>query len=95
MQTSTTAQAKLVQNLSNNPEALKMIKELAEIIKPLIDSTHDMQQISKDYYAEYMGILGRAAQGKPKGYLKLMAISMLYVGCNPNGVEEAVKLLSN
>lgn len=54
-----------------------------------------MQQVSKDYYAEYMGILNRATQGKPKGYTKLMAISMLYAGCNPSGINAAVKILSN
>lgn len=78
-----------------SPEAMAMIKELAEILKPLIDEVHNLPKVSKDYYAEYMGILGRATQGKPQGYLKLMAISMLYVGCNHNGINEAVKALSN
>lgn len=89
----TTAKTNLESKLS--PEALTMVKELANIIEPLIEVVHNSPQVSSNYYAEYMGILSRATENKPSGYLKLMAIAMLYVGCNPNGLNDAVKLLSN
>lgn len=93
MQTENKAQQSIKSKFT--PEAFAMIKDLAGTVKPLLDEVHSLPKVSKDYYSEYMGILGRATQGKPQGYLKLMAIAMLYAGCNHNGVNEAVKLLSN
>lgn len=93
MQTENKAQQSIKSKFT--PEAFAMIKDLAETVKPLLDEVHSLPKVSKDYYSEYMSILGRATQGKPQGYLKLMAIAMLYAGCNHNGVNEAVKILSN
>lgn len=93
MITESKAQQSIASNLS--PEAVAMVKDLAETVKPLLDEVHSLPKVSKDYYAEYVGILGRATQGKTQGYLKLMAISMLYAGCNPSGINAAVKILSN
>jgi len=93
MEATTTAQINLIKKLS--PEALTIIKELAEIVKPLVDNVHQAPQVSKNYYAEYMGILSRSASNKGIEYIKLMAITLLYLGCNPDGVNNAVKLLSN
>lgn len=92
-----TVESKAKENIANllSPQAFEMIKDLAETVKPLLDEVHSLPKVSKDYYFEYMSILGRATQGKPQGYLKLMAIAMLYAGCNHNGVNEAVKILSN
>ena len=89
----TTAQANLVKSLS--PELFATVKELGKVVKPLVDNVHNAPQVSKNYYVEYMGILSRATQGKPKGYIKLMAIVLIYLGCNPNGVNDAVKILIN
>ena len=93
MTTESKAQQSIASNLSR--EAMAMVKDLAETIKPLLDEVHSQPKVSKDYYSEYMGILGKATEGKPEEYKKLMAIVMLYVGCNPNGIREAVKILSN
>ena len=89
----TTAQQSIEKNLS--PEALTMVKELSSILKPLLDATHKEQPTSKGYYAEYMAILGKAAANKPTAYIKLLGIAMLYEGCNPEGLNAAVKLLTN
>ena len=88
-----TAQQKIAEKL--NPETLTMIKELAGILKPLLDATHKEKPTSKGYYAEYMAILGKAGANKPTGYIKLLGIAMLYEGCNPEGLNAAVKLLTN
>ena len=88
-----TAKTNIEKNL--NPETLHMVKELARILKPLLDATHNQKPISKNYYAEYMAILGKAAANKPTAYIKLLGIAMLYEGCNPEGLNAAVKLLTN
>jgi len=87
------AQQKIAEKLT--PEALTMVKELGSILKPLLDATHKEQPTSKGYYAEYMAILGEAAENKPTAYIKLLAIAMIYEGCNPEGLNAAVKLLTN
>lgn len=92
-QATTTAQINLIKNLS--PETVTIIKQLAKIVKPLVDNVHEAPQVSKNYYAEYMSILSRSASNKGIGYIKLMAITLLYLGCNPDGVSNAVKLLTN
>ena len=89
----TTAKQSIEKNLS--PEALIMVKELSSILKPLLDATHKEKETSKGYYAEYMAILGKAAENKPTAYIKLLGIAMLYEGCNPEGLNAAVKLLTN
>lgn len=89
----TTAQINMEKKLS--PEIMVIIKELAEIIKPLLDSVHEQPKVSKDYYAEYMLIIGKAAGNKGEGYIKLIGLSMLYLGCNPTGLNNAVKFLTN
>jgi hypothetical protein len=89
----TTAQINIEKKLS--PEIMQMIKELAGILKPLLDATHKEKPTSKGYYAEYMAILGKAGANKPTGYIKLLGIAMLYEGCNPEGLNAAVKFLTN
>jgi hypothetical protein len=89
----TRAKQSIEKNLS--PEALTMVKELSSILKPLLDATHKEQPTSKGYYAEYMAILGKAAENKPTAYIKLLGIAILYEGCNPDGLNAAVKLLTN
>jgi hypothetical protein len=42
-----------------------------------------------------MAILGKAGANKPTAYIKLLGIAMLYEGCNPEGLNAAVKLLTN
>lgn len=88
----TTAQQSIEKNL--NPETLHMVKELARILKPLLDATHNQKPISKNYYAEYMAILGKVVENKPAAYIKLLAVAMIYEGCNPDGLNAAVKLLT-
>lgn len=92
-----TVKPKYLENLEKNlnTETLELIKELANILQPLIEDTHKRQPISKNYYSEYMAILNNAVGNKGTGFLKLLAISMIYIGCNADGVDAAVKLLSN
>ena len=77
--------------LSNlSPELLQAVNSIAETIKPIIEDIHSKQATSQNYYADYMRILSYQ-QHKGKGYVKLLAIAMLKAGCNPMGIESAVK----
>lgn len=78
------------QNLS--AETLNAIQQLSIIVRPALDSIHAGMPITKDYYGEYMEILGSA---KEPAKIKMLALAMLYDGANPDGIEAAVKLLCN
>ena len=81
--------------LDNLSEELKIaVNQIAESIKPIIDDIHKMDAVSKNYYAEYLNVLSHASN-KGKGYVKLLAISMLKAGCNPIGIDAAVKIMYN
>lgn len=81
-----------IENLS--PELKKVVLSMAETIKPLVEDIHNQPPTGKNYYSDYMRILGIAAKkSNSNGMVKLMAIAMLYLGCNPLGIEAAVKNL--
>jgi hypothetical protein len=77
-----------IENLT--PELKIAVLSIAETIKPLIEDIHNNKPTGQYYYNDYMRIL---AYGTKKGnsFVKLMAIAMLHLGCNPNGIETAVK----
>jgi hypothetical protein len=72
------------------PELKNAVISIAETIKPLIEDIHNGMTTGKDYYSDYMRILAYGTK-KGNGFVKLMAIAMLYLGCNPNGIDAAVK----
>jgi hypothetical protein len=74
------------------PETQTAIKQIAEIVKPVIDDIHDKQPTGKNYYNDYMKVISFSA-GNDKGKIKLVAISLLYLGCNPIGIQDAVNNL--
>ncbi len=71
-----------------NEEQQQAIKDIAETLKPLLDSIHDSQPTTKYYYGEYMSVLARFPKQK-----KLIFLAMLYSGCNPNGLKQALNLV--
>jgi thiaminase len=78
-------------SISNfNTETQKVIKEIAENIKPLLEDIHSKQPTTKNYYGDYMSILAQLGNDNI-GKIKLLAIAMLYAGANVNGIEYAVK----
>lgn len=68
------------------PELQKAIKEIAETIRPIIDDIHSKPATTQNYYGDYMRILSYKPNHK-----KTLAVAMLYLGCNPLGIEAAVK----
>ena len=75
-----------INNLS--PELKNVVVEIAETIKPAIDEIHATQPTTQNYYADYMRVLSY----RPK-QAKVIALAMLYLGANPDGVSAAVKLI--
>ena len=68
---------------------LPAIKQIADILAPQIDEIHRAPQMSKYYYSEYMALLGQFQQHQRK----LVALAMMYYGCNPDGVKWAMRLM--
>ena len=67
------------QNLS--AQSLNAIEQISVTLQPTLDSIHAGIPTTKDYYGEYMEILGSA---KEPAKIKLLALAMLYAGANPN-----------
>jgi hypothetical protein len=82
----TVAQKKLIEKMT--PEAQNAVKTIAEALRPVLDEIHSKPETTKNYYGDYMAILSRKPRAK-----KLIAISMLYAGCNPDGLLAATKLV--
>jgi thiaminase len=72
------------------PETLTAVKSIAETIQPILDDIHAQRPTTQNYYGDYMRVLSYASN-KGKGYVKLLALAMLYAGCNPSGLEAATK----
>lgn len=71
-------------------ETLQAVKSISETIQPFIEEIHATSPTTQNYYGDYMRLLSYGAQ-RGEGYVKLLALAMLYAGCNPSGIEAAVK----
>ena len=71
-----------------SPELKKAITEIGKTIRPALDAIHATPPTTKNYYGDYLRILSY----KPER-AKVLALAMLYEGCNPAGIEAAVKLV--
>lgn len=72
------------------PETLTAVKSIAETIQPILDDIHAQKPTTQNYYGDYMRVLSYATK-KGEGRVKLLALAMLYAGCNPSGIESAIK----
>lgn len=77
---------KLFENLT--PELKQAVVSISETIKPVLDEIHKHPPTTQNYYGDYMRILSYKPEKK-----QILALAMLYAGCNPSGVESAVKLI--
>ena len=71
-------------------EAKQNFIETAEIIKPMINDLHSRQAMHQNYYGEYMALISKLNGMKERG-VKYWAFVCLIAGCNPLGIEAAVK----
>ena len=77
----------------NIPQQLQdAANQIAEGIKPIIESIHNGQPTGKDYYPEYMVLISQMKESKPQIPVKFWGIVLIKAGCNVNGVEAAVRL---
>ena len=77
----------------NIPQQLQdAANQIAEGIKPIIESIHNGQPTGKDYYPEYMVLISQMKEFKPQVPVKFWGVVLLKAGCNPLGVEAAIKL---
>ena len=80
--------AKYLSPIDNSgAELKKYILDTAEILKPILSDIHAIQPTTKNYYAEYMNILGNTK------HIKLLALALIYAGANVDGVHNAVSIL--
>ena len=66
------------------------VKQLAQIIKPAIDAIHEGNATTKNYYGDYMAILG---QTNNAAKAKILALAMIEAGANVYGIESAMSIL--
>ena len=82
----TKAQQQIIKHFST--EAQAAIIEIGKTIRPAIDEIHANAPTTQNYYGDYLRLLSY----KPER-AKLLAIAMLYEGCNPDGIQAAIKLI--
>lgn len=71
-----------------SPELKQVILSMAETIRPLLDDIHKRPPTTQFYYGDYFRLLSY----QPDRH-KVLALAMLYAGANPDGLQEAVKLM--
>jgi hypothetical protein len=81
-----TKQNRFIENLS--PSLKTLIIDVAKEIKPIIEDIHRKPPMSQNYYQEYYNFL--AGFGNDK--YKIISLSMYYLGVNPAGMKNALKL---
>ena len=70
------------------PEFRKMIVDISETLKPLLDDIHASYPTTQNYYGDYLRLLSY----KPEK-AKIIALALLFAGANPQGIEAAMKLI--
>jgi hypothetical protein len=75
-----------LENLS--PELKNYVIETGVILTPILNDIHAIKPTTKNYYGEYMEILGNTKQ------VKILALALIYAGANVDGVNDAVNILT-
>lgn len=70
-------------------EAKKFIDEAVEAAKPIVFKIESRPPSTKDYYAEYMGVLARVDDKRAR---QRLAAILIKAGANQNGVLTALSL---
>ena len=73
-------------------QAIKMVRESAKILKPLVDEIESSQPLTQDHYGRYLTILSKFADNKNK--LGFYVAALRVAGANEFGVMAAYRLLN-
>lgn len=71
-----------------SPELKNLVLIIADDLRPLIEEIHAQPPTTKNYYGDYLRILSHKPSHK-----NIIAMGLLYVGANPEGLQAAVNLL--
>ena len=71
------------------PEQVKLIKELAEVLKPAVEEIENTKvKTTKNNYGMYLSIMSNRGQ-ENTGVTKIIGLALIYAGANYNGVKSA------